>query len=48
MICGMSESFKAHVDSCFTAILDCTIPVQNRSYYLPKSANLNTDLQFID
>lgn len=34
------------VDSWYTAILDCTITVQNWSSYLPKSANLETDLQF--
>ena len=33
------------INSWYTAILDCTITVQNRSSYLPKSANLETDLQ---
>ena len=30
--------------SWYTAIMDCTITVQNQSSYLPKSANVETDL----
>ena len=40
---AVSETLR---DTWYTAILDCTITVKNRSSYLSKSANLETDLQF--
>lgn len=40
--------FLVKVDSRYTTILDCTIVVHNRSSYLPKSENFETDLHFIE